>query len=205
MAPVLEGTGWLTARSERLDLNSAVRQPRLRVLGPTLQAQHSLIERAYPVVLLGWSAVALLTWARSDRMFYVFSAVAALLGALLMWRMLRVWTVIDASGWHEPNGVIPRPTIEEIVLFRGSGQPADFIRTSDGRRTPLTSLLPKPLTGRGPAPLEAVDLLCRLQHDLSHELGWEPVPVRVDVGHGVPMSSFRHDCIRCGSIGASDP
>jgi hypothetical protein len=164
-----------------------------------------VIERAYPVLLLSWSAIALVAWARSDRTFVVFGAVAAVLGFLLMWRTLRVWTVIDATGWHGPGGTIPREAIEEIVLFRGSGLPLDFIRTADGRRTPLNGLLPKPLTGWRLAPPEAVDLLCHLQHDLSHELGWEPVPVRVNLGQGASSSSsFRHECTRCGPTDAPE-
>jgi hypothetical protein len=165
--------------------------------GSSLQAQHPLGDRLYPALGIGIGTVFMVIGAFSDRGWALIGAVGIVLGLISLWRVLHVWTIIDASGWYGPHGSTAREAITEIVLFRGTDRRADFFRTSDGARIPIVAVMPAPWTLGAEVPPEATDLFCRLQHDVAHDLGWEPVPIRVDLGPGQARASFVHLCDGC--------
>jgi hypothetical protein len=189
---------WIQARSRGIGPDGAY-QLRLRRVGSSVQAQHPPFDRAYPAFLFFWGIVAITVMSWSDRIAVLPGLVAVGLGVLLLRSALRVWTVIDADGWHGRHGAVARECIDEIVLFRGSDRRSDFVRTTDGDRFGIAETLPAPFTGHARARAESIDLLCHMQHDAAHDLGWEPIPVRVDLGPGHASASFVHPCDRCAA------
>src|SRR6476620_7767462 len=131
---------WLRARA--LDPY----QLRLREVSGCVQARPPTFDWAYPAFLFLCGTVAITVMSWSDRIAIVPGVIALGLGAVLLRFMIRIWTVMDADGWHGPDGLIARESIREIVLFRGADRRPDFLRTSDGERITITEALPAPFT-----------------------------------------------------------
>ncbi len=141
--------------------------------------------------------MALALFAPSDRVAIGPGVIALVVGIVTARGALRVWTVLDADGLHLRRSTTARSEIIEIVLFRGRDRRSDFLRTADGRRLDIVSALPS-AAGRGlQLADETIELFCHLQHDLAHAMGWEPIPVRIDMGPGEESIAFDHPCDRC--------
>ena len=108
------------------------------------------------------------------------------------WRPL----VADA-GWYHGTTVLGWEELEVIKLHATEPGRA-LIKTRDGTHRSLWEHLPT----NGPAGwFGSEEAICRLAHQVAHQVGRQPVPVIVGDGSGAPARFLDPHCATCSDLG----